>query len=58
METIPFWAVVLAICGGIVTIIGAIEKVVGAGKVLHAPNAEQNRRIAELEKRCDKYDSN
>jgi hypothetical protein len=56
METIPFWTVVLAICGGIVTIIGALEKVVGVGKAVNAPNVEQDRRLAALEARCDKYD--
>lgn len=56
MDLIPFWAVVLAICGGIVTIIGAIEKIVNAGKVINGPNAEQNRRIKALEERCDKFE--
>ena len=56
METIPFWTMVLAICGGIITIIGAIEKVVSAGKAINNPNVEQNKRIAALEERCDKFD--
>ena len=56
MNVIPFWAVVLAICGGIVTIIGAVEKIVNAGKFVNAPNVEQDRRLDALEARCDKYD--
>ena len=56
MDMIPFWPVILAICGGIVTIIGAIEKIVNAGKVMNAPNLEQNKRLDALEARCDKYD--
>ena len=50
------WAIILAVCGGILTIINTIDKVVGAGKAINAPNEEQNRRIAALEVRCDKYD--
>ena len=56
MEAVPFWAVLLAICGGIVTIISAIEKIVNAGKVINSPNTEQNRRIKALEERCDKFE--
>lgn len=56
MDAVSFWAVVLAICGGIITIIGAIEKIVGAGKTINAPNKEQDRRLDALEKRCDKFD--
>ena len=42
MDAIPFWTVILAICGGIITIIGAAEKIVNAGKVINEPNVEQN----------------
>ena len=56
MDITTAWAIILAICGGILTIINAIEKIVGAGKALNAPNAEQDRRLAALEARCDKYD--
>ena len=56
METIPYIAIILAICGGIITIIGAAEKVVNAGKFINAPNAEQDKRLDALEARCDKYD--
>lgn len=56
MELSAMWAIILAVCGGVLTIINAIEKVVGAGKAINAPNVEQDRRIAALEVRCDKYD--
>ena len=56
METIPYIAIILAICGGIITIIGAVEKIVNAGKFINAPNAEQDKRLDALEARCDKYD--
>ena len=56
MDLTTAWAIILAICGGILTIINAVEKIVGAGKALNAPNAEQDRRLAALEARCDKYD--
>lgn len=57
METIPIWVTILGICGGITTIISAIEKIVNASRAVNAPNAEQNRRLKELEIRCDRYDT-
>ncbi len=56
MDVLPIWTVILGICGGIITIFGAIEKIINARKVLHAPGAEQDRRIKALEERCDRYD--
>jgi hypothetical protein len=56
MELSAMWAIVLAVCGGVLTIINTIDKIVGAGKAINAPNVEQDRRIAALEVRCDKYD--
>ena len=56
MDLPQTWAIILAVCGWVVVIINAIEKIVGAGKALNAPNAEQDRRLAALEARCDKYD--
>lgn len=56
METIPYIAIILAICGGIITIIGAAEKIVNAGKFINSPNMEQDKRLDALEARCDKYD--
>lgn len=56
METIPYIAMILAICGGIITIIGAAEKIVNAGKFINSPNMEQDKRLDALEARCDKYD--
>ena len=57
METIPIWVTILGICGGITTIISAIEKIVNASRAVNAPNAEQNRRLKELEIRCDRYET-
>lgn len=56
MDVLPLLTVILAVCGGIITVIGAVEKIVNAGKVIHAPNAEQDRRIKALEERCDRYE--
>lgn len=56
MEPATFWGIILAVCGGVITLINAIEKIVSAGKTINAPNVEQNRRIAALEERCDKFD--
>ena len=50
------WAIILAICGGLLTIINVVEKIIGAGKAFNAPNVEQDRRLAALEARCDKFD--
>lgn len=47
---------ILAICGGIVTLVGALEKIISAGRILGSPYAEHTRRITALEARCDKYD--
>lgn len=56
LETLPYIAVILAICGGIITIIGAVEKIVNAGRFINSPNIKQNKRLDALEARCDKYD--
>lgn len=56
MDPVVIWGIVLAVCGGVTTIINAVDKVVGAGKAINAPNVEQDRRIKALEARCDKYD--
>lgn len=53
---IPMWTVILGICGGIITILNTVEKLVGAGKAINAPNHEQDRRITNLETRCDEFD--
>ena len=41
---------VLALCGAISTIGGAVEKVAKVVKVAKAPNAEQDRRLEAVEK--------
>lgn len=56
METISIWALILGVCGAIITVIGAIEKLVDMGKIVQEPNAEQNLRIAKLESRCDAFE--
>ena len=57
MDTLVFiWGVALTICGGLLTISNLIEKVAKAKKAIDAPNEEQNRRIRDLEKKCENYD--
>lgn len=56
MEVVSIWALILGVCGAIITVIGAIEKIMDVGKVVHEPNAEQDRRITTLENRCDTFD--
>lgn len=56
MEALPLWAIISGICGGIITILGALEKIMSAKKVITAPEREQDKRIASLEARCDAYD--
>ena len=57
MDNIAFiWGVALTICGGLLTIINLVEKIGKAKKAIDAPNEEQNRRIHDLEKKCEKYD--
>ena len=55
MDTITFvWGIALTICGGLLTIINLVEKIGKAKKAIDAPNEEQNRRIHDLEKKCEK----
>ena len=57
MGTIRFiWGIALTICGGLLTIMNLLEKIGKAKKAIDAPNEEQNRRIRDLEKKCEKYD--
>lgn len=56
MELSALWAIILAICGGVLTIINTFDKLIGAGKAMNAPNVEQDKRLDALEARCDKYD--
>lgn len=46
----------LAICTAICTVATTINVILMFVGKIKAPNAEQNRRITELEIRCDKYD--
>lgn len=56
MELSALWAIILAICGGMLTIINTFDKLIRAGKAMNAPNVEQDKRLDALEARCDKYD--
>lgn len=56
MDVLPIWTVILGICGGIITIFGAVEKLISAKRAIHAPAAEQDRRIKALEERCDRFE--
>lgn len=50
------YAVILAICGLISAIGGACVYIGKVIKKAKEPEIEQNRRLTEVEKRCDKYD--
>ena len=56
MELSQVWTYAIAICGWIVVVINAVEKIALAKKAINSPNEEQDRRLAALEKRCDKYE--
>lgn len=47
------WGLILTTAQAINTIGGAAERIAKARAAAHAPNAEQNRRLDELEKRMD-----
>lgn len=46
-----FWTILLGICGGIITISGAVAVVVAAVNKFKAPEKEQTKRIQALEDR-------
>ena len=56
MNILEFVAVVLAVAGGISTLGGAANWLVKLVQVFKAPNAEQDKRLAELEKHMEKVD--
>lgn len=51
------WAVILAICGGITCIAGAVAVIIKVITAAKKPNATQNLRLASIEERLDKYDT-
>ncbi len=51
------WQVVLAICAGIITISGAITVIIKMVHKLKQPEANQNKKIAELEKEIAKINA-
>ena len=56
MTDASIWLTIIGICGGIITIIGALEKIVSTGKAIGAPAAELTRRVSALEARCNEYE--
>ena len=50
------WHLILAICGGIVAISGAVAVIVQIIKKLRHPNQKQNEEIAALKQRVDKVE--
>lgn len=57
MNTMKLIAVVLAVAGGISTLGGAANWIVKLVQVLKAPNAEQDKRLEDLEKHMKEVDS-
>ena len=56
MNTMELIAVVLAVAGGISTLAGAANWLVKLVQVIKAPNAEQDRRLSDLEKHMQEVD--
>lgn len=56
MGILELVGVVLAIAGGISTIAGAANWLVKLVQVIKAPNAEQDRRLSDLEKHMEEVD--
>lgn len=51
------WGLILAICGGIITLVNTAEKIATARKVIAAPYTEITDKLKALEARCDRYDT-
>ena len=56
MNMMKLIAVVLAVAGGISTLAGAANWLVKLVQVIKAPNAEQDRRLSDLEKHMQEVD--
>lgn len=56
MGTVEIIAAVLAVAGAISTLGGAANWLVKLVQVLKAPNAEQDRRLSDLEKHMEEVD--
>ena len=57
MKTLEIVAAALAVAGAISTLGGAANYVVKLVQVVKSPNAEQNQRLAQLEKRMEEVDT-
>jgi hypothetical protein len=47
---------ILAVCGAVSTIGGAVEKLAKAARVIRAPEQQQNSEIADIKDRLDKIE--
>lgn len=60
MTDTTIWLAIVGVCGGAVTILGFLEKIISIRKVLRGPSIEISNRISNLElmfkEKCDKYD--
>lgn len=56
MDWLKFFAAVLAVAGAISTLGGAANWLVKLVQVIKAPNAEQDRRLADLERHMQEVD--
>lgn len=56
MNTLELVAAVLAVAGAISTLGGAANWIVKLVQVIKAPNAEQDRRLSDLEKHMEEVD--
>ena len=56
MGTMELIAVILAVAGGISTLAGAANWLVKLVQAIKAPNAEQDRRLSNLEKHMEEVD--
>lgn len=57
MKTLEIVAAALAVAGAISTLGGAANYVVKLVQVVKSPNAEQNQRLAQLEKHMEEVDT-
>ena len=53
LTTAEIWTAILAVASAIVLLSNAVEKIVKAVQAAKAPNAKQNERLDELEKRME-----
>ena len=56
MRKVEFFGAILAVAGGISTLAAAGNWIVKLSAVFKSPNAEQDRRLAKLERRMEQVD--